>query len=186
MKKLFVTVAAALLAGAALAQMPDVKIENHQGDVINTSSLVNGKPTILSFWSTTCKPCLMELNTINDQLMDWLDEADFQVVAVSIDDTRSAAKAKALASGNGWSDFIVLYDKNQDFKRAMNVNMVPHVFVLDGEGKIVYNHTGYTPGSEAELLEVIKGLQENAICAGERCRLSIVPQLFAAGFFLSP
>ena len=96
---------------------------------------------------------------INDQLMDWLDEADFQVVAVSIDDTRSAAKAKALASGNGWSDFIVLYDKNQDFKRAMNVNMVPHVFVLDGEGKIVYNHTGYTPGSEAELLEVIKGLQ---------------------------
>ena len=102
MKKLFVTVAAALLAGAALAQMPDVKIENHQGDVINTSSLVNGKPTILSFWSTTCKPCLMELNTINDQLMDWLDEADFQVVAVSIDDTRSAAKAKALASGNGW------------------------------------------------------------------------------------
>ena len=91
--------------------------------------------------------------------MDWLDEADFQVVAVSIDDTRSAAKAKALASGNGWSDFIVLYDKNQDFKRAMNVNMVPHVFVLDGEGKIVYNHTGYTPGSEAELLEVIKGLQ---------------------------
>ncbi|MFR7709137.1 MAG: TlpA family protein disulfide reductase, partial [Alistipes inops] len=54
---------------------------------------------------------------------------------------------------------IVLYDKNQDFKRAMNVNMVPHVFVLDGEGKIVYNHTGYTPGSEAELLEVIKGLQ---------------------------
>ena len=159
MKKLFVTVAAALLAGAALAQMPDVKIENHQGDDINTSSLVNGKPTILSFWSTTCKPCLMELNTINDQLMDWLDEADFQVVAVSIDDTRSAAKAKALASGNGWSDFIVLYDKNQDFKRAMNVNMVPHVFVLDGEGKIVYNHTGYTPGSEAELLEVIKGLQ---------------------------
>ena len=110
MKKLFVTVAAALLAGAALAQMPDVKIENHQGDVINTSSLVNGKPTILSFWSTPCKPCLMELNTINDQLMDWLDEADFQVVAVSIDDTRSAAKAKALASGNGWSDFIVLYD----------------------------------------------------------------------------
>ena len=80
MKKLFVTVAAALLAGAALAQMPDVKIENHQGDVINTSSLVNGKPTILSFWSTTCKPCLMELNTINDQLMDWLDEADFPAV----------------------------------------------------------------------------------------------------------
>lgn len=159
MRKLIVAAIVAMFAGVASAQMPDVKIENHQGEVISTSSLVNGTPTILSFWSTTCKPCLMELNTINDQLVDWLDQADFQVVAVSTDDSRSSAKAKALASGNGWNDFIVLYDKNQDFKRAMNVNMVPHVFVLDGEGKIVYNHTGYTPGSEAELLEVIKGLQ---------------------------
>ena len=49
MRKLFVTVAAALLAGVAMAQMPDVKIENHQGETINTSSLINGKPTILSF-----------------------------------------------------------------------------------------------------------------------------------------
>ena len=160
MKKLFCNGSRCVARGRRSGS--DARCEDREpprGDVINTSSLVNGKPTILSFWSTTCKPCLMELNTINDQLMDWLDEADFQVVAVSIDDTRSAAKAKALASGNGWSDFIVLYDKNQDFKRAMNVNMVPHVFVLDGEGKIVYNHTGYTPGSEAELLEVIKGLQ---------------------------
>ena len=100
MKKLFVTVAAALLAGAALAQMPDVKIENHQGDVINTSSLVNGKPTILSFWSTTCKPCLMELNTINDQLMDWLDEADFQVVGVPLPRQKRSPAATAGATSS--------------------------------------------------------------------------------------
>ena len=159
MKKLFVTVAAALLAGAALAQMPDVKIENHQGDVINTSSLVNGKPTILSFWSTTCKPCIRELNAINDQFVDWQDQADFRVIAVSIDDSRSASKAKAMASGFGWSDFTVLYDKNQDLKRAMNVNLVPQVFVVDADGKVVYSHTGYNPGGEAELLKEIKGLQ---------------------------
>ncbi len=161
MKKLFVTVMAALLAGAAMAQMPNVKVETQSGEEISTASLLDAKtPMIVSFWSTTCKPCLLELNTINDQLEDWLAEADFRVVAVSIDDSRSASKAKALASGNGWDDFIVLYDKNQDFKRAMNVNMVPHVFVLDADGKVVYNHTGYTPGSEIELLEIIKGLQK--------------------------
>lgn len=162
MKKFFVTAVAALFAGIGMtmAQMPDVKIENHQGSVISTRSLLEaGKPTIISFWSITCKPCLMELNAINDQMIDWLDEADFQVVAVSIDDTRSSAKAKALASGSGWSDFIVLYDKNQDFKRAMNVNLTPQVFVMDADGKIVYSHTGYTPGSEAELIKVIKGLK---------------------------
>ena len=116
MKKFFVAAVLALFAGIGMtmAQMPDVKIENHQGNVISTRSLLKaGKPTIISFWSITCKPCLMELNAINDQMIDWLDEADFQVVAVSIDDTRSSAKAKALASGSGWNDFIVLYDKNR-------------------------------------------------------------------------
>lgn len=160
MRKIFVTVLAALLAGAAMAQLPSVKVENQRGDVVNTSTLLKSKkPLIISFWSTTCKPCLMELNAINDQMEDWLAEADFEVVAVSIDDSRSSAKAKALASGNGWDDFTVLYDKNQDFKRAMNVNMVPHVFIVDATGKIVYNHTGYTPGSESELLKIIKKLQ---------------------------
>ena len=160
MKKIMFAIMASLFCTAAMAQMPNVKIENHQGDMISTASLVNGKPTIISFWSTTCKPCLQELNAINDQMEDWLDEVDFQLIAVSIDDTRSSAKAKALASGNGWDDFIVLYDKNQDFKRAMNVNLTPHTFVLDGKGRIVYNHTGYTPGSEAELLNVIKKLKK--------------------------
>lgn len=40
--------------------------------------------------------------------------------------------------------------------RAMNVSVTPQVFVVDKNGKIVYSHTGYTPGSEKELLKVIK------------------------------
>lgn len=62
---------------------------------------------IVSFWSTTCKPCIMELNAINDAMEEWLEEADFRVVAVSIDDTRSATKARSLVTGNGWNDFGV-------------------------------------------------------------------------------
>lgn len=161
MKKLIVTTLAFLAFGfAATAQMPKVTVENNKGETINTADLIDGKtPIIVSFWSTTCKPCIMELNAINDAMEEWLEEADFRVVAVSIDDSRSSAKAKSMASGNGWDDFIVLLDKNQDLKRAMNVSLTPQVFVLDANGKIVYSHTGYTPGSELELFEKIKELQ---------------------------
>ena len=160
-KKLLLTlVALAGFATLASAQMrlPNVKIENEKGELIQTSSLLDAKtPMIISFWSTTCKPCIRELNAINDQFVDWQDQADFRVIAVSIDDSRSASKAKAMASGFGGSDFTVLYDKNQDLKRAMNVNLVPQVFVVDADGKVVYSHTGYNPGGEAELLkEIIK------------------------------
>ncbi len=160
MKKLFITVLAMFAGYAATAQLPNVKVENAQGEVIETSTLLDAKkPMIVSFWSTTCKPCIQELDAINDQLVDWLDEADFQVVAVSIDDVRSSSKAKALAKGRGWDDFTLIYDKNQELKRAMNVGNPPQVFVLDATGKVVYSHTGYTPGSESELLEQVKAIK---------------------------
>ena len=40
--------------------------------------------------------------------------------------------------------------------RAMNVSQVPHVFVLDAKGKVVYSHTSYLPGGEAELIAAVK------------------------------
>ena len=120
-----------------MAQIPSVKVENTKGAQVNTSSLVNHKtPMIISFWATTCKPCIRELDAINEQLPDWLEEANFRVVA------------------------IMLYDKNQEFMRAMNVSLTPQVYVVDADGKIVYSHTGYAPGSELELLKAIKKLQK--------------------------
>ena len=133
----------------AFAQVPSVKVENSKGESFDTKTLVeSGKPMIVSFWSTSCKPCIRELDAVYDALPDWKDEVDFRVVAVSTDDSRLLAKAKSFAEGRGWGeDFVLLFDKNQDFMRAMNVSVVPHVLVIDGKGKIVYSHTSYVPGN---------------------------------------
>lgn len=149
---------ALLVSFAAAAQVPSVKVENSKGESVDTRSLLDvGTPMIVSFWSTSCKPCIRELDAVYDALPDWLEEADFRVVAVSTDDSRLLAKAKSFAEGRGWGEeFVLLFDKNQDFMRAMNVSVVPHVFVLDGKGKVVYSHTSYVPGNELELFEAIK------------------------------
>lgn len=140
------------------AQVPSVSVENSKGETFDTKALLDeGTPMIISFWSTSCKPCIRELDAVYDALPDWKEEADFRVVAVSTDDSRLLAKAKSFAEGRGWGeDYILLFDKNQDFMRAMNVSVVPHVFVVDGNGKIVYSHTSYVPGNELELLEAVK------------------------------
>ena len=159
MKTILIILLFGLTAISAMAQMPSVVLEDHKGEAFNTADLLDEKtPMIISFWSTICKPCIRELDAINDVLPDWLDEAEFRVVAVSTDDSRFTTKARSLAEGHGWYDFINLYDTNQEFMRAMSVSVTPQVYVLDGNGKIVYSHTGYTPGSEEELIEVIKGL----------------------------
>ena len=52
----------------------------------------------------------------------------------------------------------VYLDDNQDFKRAMNVNVVPHVFIIDGNGEIVWAHNSYAEGDEIKLYDNIKHL----------------------------
>lgn len=160
MKKLMFLMLAMMVGfGVSAQSLPDVKVENQEGKVISIQDLVDGTPMIISFWSTTCKPCIMELNAINESLYEWLDEVDMKVVAVSVDDARTVSRARAMTQGQGWDDYVCVYDKNQDLKRAMNVSLTPHTFVVDGKGNIVASHSGYTPGSEQELFEEIKALK---------------------------
>ena len=160
MKKFMFLMFALFVGVNASAQMlPDVKVENQEGKTISIREVVDGTPMIISFWSTTCKPCIMELNAINESLYDWQEEVDMKVVAVSVDDARTLSRARAMTQGQGWDDYTCVYDKNQDLKRAMNVSLTPHTFIVDGKGNIVYSHSGYTPGSEQELFEKIKALK---------------------------
>ena len=160
MKKIL-TILCAVFAVASVSaqQLPDVQVENAQGKIVSVRSLSNGKPMIISYWSIACKPCIQELNAINDALAEWREEADFEVVAVSVDDARLKASAKAIASSRGW-EFICVYDENQDLKRAMNVSLTPQSCVVDGEGNIIFSHSGYTPGSEQLLFDKIVELKK--------------------------
>ena len=160
MKRIFSLICLALAVSFASAQqLPDVKVETAQGKIVSVRDLSQGKPLIIAYWSIACKPCIQELNAINDSLVEWREEAEVEVVAVSVDDARLKASAKAIASSRGW-DFICVYDENQELKRAMNVSLTPQSFVVDAEGNIIYSHSGYTPGSEQELFDKIVELKK--------------------------
>ena len=101
--KAFTLAIALFVSTFAFAQVPSVKVENSKGEAFDTKTLIeSGKPTIISFWSTSCKPCIRELDAIYDALPDWKEEADFNVVAVSTDVSRLLAKARSFAVGRGW------------------------------------------------------------------------------------
>ncbi len=146
---------------ASAQQFPSVQIETQDGKTIDTKNPDRRQdPGHHLFLVHHLQALHQELDAISEQMIDWLDEADFRVVAVSVDDSRSISRAKALAASRGWTtDLMVAYDKNQDFKRALNVNVTPHVFIFDKDGKMVYSHTSYLPGGEMELIQKIKTLQ---------------------------
>ena len=137
------------------AQLPKIKLKDVQGNSVDVSQISNnGKPIIVSFWATWCKPCKAELNTIAEEFDDWVDETGVKLIAVSIDDARSASRVEPYINAMGW-EYTVLMDPNGNMKRAMNVNNVPHTFLLDGNGKIVWDHNNYSPGDEHELYEEV-------------------------------
>ena len=137
-------------------KLPSVNLQTLEGDAFNTQDISNnGKPFIISFWALWCKPCQKELDAFSENYDEWKEETGVEIFAISIDDARSTAKVLPFASGKGW-EFKLLLDPNGDFKRAMNVNMIPHTFLFDGNGKIVYQHTSYYDGGEYELYELVK------------------------------
>lgn len=139
-------------------KLPAVKVKNLKGETVSTDKFSNdGKPMIVNFWATWCKPCILELNNINDVYSKWQKETGVKLVAISIDDSRNTKKVAPFVNGRGW-EYEVYLDENSDFRRALNVNNPPQTFLLDGNGNIVYSHNGYAPGDEKILYEEVKKL----------------------------
>ena len=169
MKKLILTLVALVFSFGILSaqdnqsksELPSITVKTLEGKSIKASEFSNeGKPYVICFWATWCKPCMMELNAMAEQYEKWQEETGIKIYAVSIDDARTCPKVKPLVSGSDWP-YEVILDQNSELKRALGVNNPPHTFIINEKGEIVWQHIGYAPGDEENMIEafrkVIKG-----------------------------
>jgi peroxiredoxin len=142
----------------AQKQMPNVEVQDINNKAINITEKFNepDKIYIFAFWATWCAPCINELDAIKEKYEQWQSEMKVEVVAVSIDDTRTQKRVKPLLKGKGWK-YEILLDTNQDMKRALSIVNVPYTVAVKN-GKIVYVNNGYTEGAEDEMFEKLKSL----------------------------
>ena len=149
-----------ILSSAVFAQkqMPNLSLKSIDNKSHHIKNDFNEKDKlyVFTFWATWCAPCLNELDAINQHYKDWTREINVEVIAVSIDDTRTQKRVKPLLNGKNWP-YKVLLDTNQDLKRALSIANVPYTIVVKNQ-KVVYIHNGYSQGAEKELFSKLKQL----------------------------
>ena len=140
-------------------EIPNINVKTLDGQTVNIKEVANqDNVVIISLWATWCVPCIKELDAISEVYDEWQEETGVQLIAVSVDDSRTVKRVKSLINGKGW-DYNVLLDTNNDLKRALGASTVPLTLVIK-DNKIVLRHSGYSPGAEDELYEKIKELSK--------------------------
>ena len=103
MKKI-ISILVAAVAAAAVCQAqeisPNAIVKDLSGNSVLMGDVLKDDVVIVSFWATWCKPCQNELDALAEIEDIWADK--LRVVAISIDDARSASKVRSTVKAKMW------------------------------------------------------------------------------------
>jgi len=115
-----------------------------------------GKPLIVNFWATWCKPCREELPAFN-RAWAKLKGQGVQMLAINIGEDPTAVfnfiKEYPI-------DFKVLLDPQSDELANWQMRGLPTTFVIDSYGRVVYQAIGEREWDNDELLTKVLALRK--------------------------
>lgn len=144
-KRLLVAVALlAALGGAAVLlypgarQAPDVTFTLLDGERLHSAQL-HGRPVLITFWATTCAPCIKELPDLI-ALYRELNPHGFDLIAVAVREDPPALVLEMKKKEN--IPYPIALDLDGSAAKAYGVQFIPRSFLLDAAGRIVLEKTG--------------------------------------------
>jgi peroxiredoxin/outer membrane lipoprotein-sorting protein len=131
---------------------PDFSLQSLDGKTYKLSDL-KGKVVLIDFWATWCGPCKEELPFIEKLHKEFSGKG---LVVLGINDEDKATIQQFVNQQK--LTFTNLLDSGAAVARAYKVNAIPRVILIDKDGKIVKDITGYSPENEKVLRELIEKL----------------------------
>ncbi len=143
-----------MISLAYAEKVPDFRLPDQNNRDVTLQSILGKGPILIDFWASWCNPCKRAMPLIND-LANAYDS--LTVVFISLDAAKDIGKAKSFLQSKKFNA-ISLFDSDKVFAKKLNVNNVPHTFILNQEGEIVHSHVGFGPGTEKEYEAIIRNL----------------------------
>ena len=140
--------------------LPKSFLKTLDGKKIKINDL-NDTPMVINFWFLACEPCKKEMKYL-DIYNTKYEKYGFKVVSVNTDNSRTFNRVKPFVESKKYS-FDVLSDPRSLFFRKVGGVQCPYLIIVDGEGKIINKHVGYSPGDEIKLEKEIVELLASSI-----------------------
>ncbi len=134
----------------------DFTIREINGKKVQLKKLLADGPVLLDFWALWCVPCLKEMPELK-KIAKKYKESGLTIVAVNQDSPSDQSKVKPFVKQKRFN-FVVVLDEDKDLWDQFNVNALPTSILIDQTGHVVYTHTGYRPGDEAEIIKALEEL----------------------------
>ena len=136
-------------AGEQKQAAPDFTVTDVSGSEVRLSDF-KGKPAVVNFWATWCKPCTSELAAFNNLYEKYGESVSFLMVNMTDGVSETVDGVNAFVAENGYS-FPVFFDTGQSAAYAYSVYSIPRTVFVDADGNI---KSAYAGAMSEELIEM--------------------------------
>lgn len=141
---------------AAAEKAPAFTLKSLAGETVSLSDL-KGNVVFIDFWATWCPPCRISMPSVERLHVDYKDRP-VRVLGVSIDEDVDALRAFVKKKG---TPYPVLMDSDSAVASAYGADGIPHFVVVDKEGRLVDQWSGFAPGFSDDWRKTIDRLLQN-------------------------
>ena len=118
---------------------------------INKLSEYKGKPLIINVWASWCGPCRAEMGSL-ERLARQHNGKEFNLIGISTDDNRLAAKDFIKQSGITFDSFL---DRKLLLENMLGANTIPLTILVDANGRVLKKFRGAYEWDSPAALDVI-------------------------------
>ena len=128
-------------------------LKDLNGEAISLEQM-KGKHIFINLWSTTCKPCLKEMPSIERAKAE-LEKEGYVFIAVSDEEVERIQKFM------GRFDYTFQLANYEIGNAALGVYALPASYILNDEGEVLYEHVGAKEWDDEERMTRFRSYLNN-------------------------
>ena len=138
----------------SLSSLEGVTLSNFSGQKFRLAGQFTEKPLLLVFWSVTCGTCIEEIPFIiklHEELKN-----NMTVIGIHPPGYPSPKMQRFVKKYPQQIPYMLAIDEQNTLIRTYNITVLPRTVLVDRQGKVLYDHLGYSPDNEKEIELAIK------------------------------